>query len=146
MYWYQWGRGQVGWIGRLGLTYTHFILLLFSHSVMSDSATPWTVARQAPLSTRFQEYWSGLPFSTPGESPWPKDQIHISYIGRLIPYCWVTREAHIQITNEKILCIAQGTLLNSLWWPKWKGNSKRGVMCTCIADSLCYTEETNTTL
>ena len=34
-----------------------------SHSVMSDSATPWTVASQAPLSMGFsrQEYWSGLP-------------------------------------------------------------------------------------
>ena len=32
-------------------------------------ATPWTVARQAPLSTGFprQEYWSGLPFSPPGD-------------------------------------------------------------------------------
>ena len=30
-------------------------------------ATPWTVASQAPLSLEFfrQEYWSGLPFSTP---------------------------------------------------------------------------------
>ena len=30
-------------------------------------ATPWTVARQAPLSMGFsrQEYWSGLPFSSP---------------------------------------------------------------------------------
>ena len=29
--------------------------------------TPWTVARQAPLSTEFrsQGYWSGLPFPTP---------------------------------------------------------------------------------
>ena len=32
-----------------------------SCSVMSDSVTPWTVARQAPLSMEFsrQEYWSG---------------------------------------------------------------------------------------
>ena len=31
-------------------------------------ATPWTVARQAPLSMGFhrQEYWSGLPFPAPG--------------------------------------------------------------------------------
>ena len=31
-------------------------------------ATPWTVARQAPLSMEFsrQEYWNGLPFSSPG--------------------------------------------------------------------------------
>ena len=33
--------------------------------------TPWTVAHQAPLSTEFsrQEYWSGLPFPTPGDLP-----------------------------------------------------------------------------
>ena len=31
--------------------------------------TPWTVAHQAPLSLGFsrQEYWNGLPFSTPGD-------------------------------------------------------------------------------
>ena len=30
-------------------------------------ATPWTAARQAPLSMGFfrQEYWSGLPFPSP---------------------------------------------------------------------------------
>ena len=33
------------------------------------SATPWTIAHQAPLSMEFsrQEYWSGLPFPTPGD-------------------------------------------------------------------------------
>ena len=32
--------------------------------------TPWTVARQAPLSMRSsrQEYWSGLPFPSPGDT------------------------------------------------------------------------------
>ena len=36
-------------------------------------ATPWTVAYQAPLSMGFsrQEYWSGLPFSSPGDLPNP---------------------------------------------------------------------------
>ena len=40
---------------------------------MSDSATPWTVARQAPLSMGFpkQEYWSRLPFPPPGDLPDP---------------------------------------------------------------------------
>ena len=35
---------------------------MLSHCVTSDSATPWTVARHAPLSMGFsrQEYWSGL--------------------------------------------------------------------------------------
>ena len=34
-------------------------------------ATPWTVAYQASLSVGFsrQEYWSGLPFSSPGDLP-----------------------------------------------------------------------------
>ena len=38
-------------------------------SVVSDSATPESVARQAPLSMEFsrQEYWSGLPFPSPGD-------------------------------------------------------------------------------
>ena len=33
--------------------------------------TPWMVARQAPLSMEFsrQEYWSGLPFPSPGDLP-----------------------------------------------------------------------------
>ena len=35
--------------------------------------TPWTVARQAPLSMEFsrQEYWSGLSFPSPGDLPDP---------------------------------------------------------------------------
>ena len=33
--------------------------------------TPWTVAHQAPPSMGFsrQEYWSGLPFPSPGDLP-----------------------------------------------------------------------------
>ena len=42
-----------------------------SQSVVSDSATPRTVAHQAPLPMGFsrQEYWSGLPFTSPGDLP-----------------------------------------------------------------------------
>ena len=34
-------------------------------------ATPWTAICQAPLSMDFsrQEYWSGLPFPSPGDLP-----------------------------------------------------------------------------
>ena len=44
-----------------------------SRSVVSDSATLWTVAHHAPLSMGFsrQEYWSGLPFPPPGDLPDP---------------------------------------------------------------------------
>ena len=36
-------------------------------------AIPWTVAYQTPLSMGFsrQEYWSGLPFPSPGDLPDP---------------------------------------------------------------------------
>ena len=49
-------------------------IMLLSRSFISDSfATPWTAARQAPLSVGFsrQEYWSGLPFPSPGDLPNP---------------------------------------------------------------------------
>ena len=43
----------------------------FSH--VQVFATQWTIAYKAPLSTEFssQEYWSGLPFLSPGDLPNP---------------------------------------------------------------------------
>ena len=37
------------------------------------TVTPWTAAHQAPLSMGFsrQEFWSGLPFPSPGDLPYP---------------------------------------------------------------------------
>ena len=42
-------------------------------SVTSDSATSWAVTHQVPLSIAFprQEYWSGLPFPSPGDLSHP---------------------------------------------------------------------------
>ena len=42
-------------------------------------ATPWTVAYQAPPAMGFsrQEYWSGLPFPSPGDLP---DQKHLCFL------------------------------------------------------------------
>ena len=50
-----------------------YVCVCVSCSVTSDSATPWTVAHQAPLSMGFpkQECCSGLPFPTPGDHPDP---------------------------------------------------------------------------
>ena len=47
-----------------------FVAVL-NHSVLSDSATPWSVAHQVPLFMGFprQEYWSGLPFPSLGDLP-----------------------------------------------------------------------------
>ena len=48
---------------------------LFSEVVLVTHScpTPWTVAHQVPLSIGFsrQEYWSGLPFPSPGDLPEP---------------------------------------------------------------------------
>ena len=46
-----------------------YVLSCLSHVRLF--ATPWTVAHQASLSTGFsrQEYWSGLPFPSPGDLP-----------------------------------------------------------------------------
>ena len=58
--WYQlWPKGGV------------FVLSCFS--CVQLFATLWTAAHQAPLSIGFsrQEYWSGFPFSSPGDLPDP---------------------------------------------------------------------------
>ena len=48
-----------------------------SHSVMSDSATLWTIACQAPLSMELssQAYWSGLQFCSLGHIPDAKTKL-----------------------------------------------------------------------
>ena len=55
---------------------------VLSQSVMSDSATPWTVAHQAPLSMGFFQArileWVTIPFSK-GSSQ-PKDRTWVSHI------------------------------------------------------------------
>ena len=59
--------------------------------------TPWTVARQVPLSMGLprQEYWSGLPFPTPWDLPnpyllwllhWHADSSPLSHLGSHIIY------------------------------------------------------------
>ena len=50
---------------------THNIVKSLSHVRLF--VIPWTVAYQAPLSMEFsrQEYWSGLPFPSPGDLPHP---------------------------------------------------------------------------
>ena len=54
---------------------------------MSDSfVTPGAVTHQAPLSMGFprQEYWSGLPFPSPGDPPNPEmEPVSPALVGRL---------------------------------------------------------------
>ena len=57
--------------------------------------TPWTVANQAPLSMGFsrQEYWSGLPFLSPGDLPDPGLEPRSPALAGRIFTDWATREA-----------------------------------------------------
>ena len=67
-----------------------------SLSFVQLSMAPWTVAHQASLSMGFprQEYWSGLPFPSPGDLPtqgsnlsllcllhWQADSLLMSHLG-----------------------------------------------------------------
>ena len=58
-------------------------------------ATPWTVAYQAPRSMEFsrQEYWSGLPFPSPGHLPVPFTKIPLLKPNHL-------PESHLQLPSH----------------------------------------------
>ena len=56
------------------MRYRHSCYVVVYRSVVSDSfAIPWTVACLTPLFMEFsrEEYWSGLPFPSPGDLPNP---------------------------------------------------------------------------
>ena len=91
-----------------------------SCSVVSDSATPWAVAHQAPLSVGFsrQEHWSGLPFPSPGDLPDPgmepclPSRLHC----RLMLYHRATwKEGHLGRERGDEKECHEGTSLE-VWW------------------------------
>ena len=78
------------------------------------SCIPWTVAHQAPLSMGFprQEYWSGLPFPSPGDLPdpriklaldWQVDSLPLSHLRSPIPYQYLTLFFYSHPTRCKVL-------------------------------------------
>ena len=58
-----------------------YVLSCFSHVQLC--AALWTAALQAPPSMGFsmQDYWSGLPFPSPGDLPDPRIEWAFSLIG-----------------------------------------------------------------
>ena len=117
----------------------------WSRSVMSDSATPWTVVHQVPPSMGFsrQEYWSGLPFPSPGESFWPRDQTQVSLITGRCFNLWATREAPKKqkgrlylcpVLNEWMLLMAV-PLISGMWWGA--GSCFGVCVCVCLCVSVC---------
>ena len=66
-----------------------------SRSVVADSATSWTVTRQAPLSLQFsrQEFWSGLPFPSPLHRKDSPNQVKIYGVFKLSKKLAESKEA-----------------------------------------------------
>ena len=73
--------------------------------------TPWPVAYQGPLSMGFsrQEYWSGLPFPSPGDLLNPGVEPWVSRIAGRRSTIWATREALIKgsIWRVQLSSVAQ---------------------------------------
>ena len=75
------------------------LLLLFSSSVMSDSVTPWTAARQAPLS--FTISWSLYKLMSI-ESVMPSNHFVLCHSLLLLPSIFPSIRV---FSNESALCI-----------------------------------------
>ena len=91
---------------------------VLSHSVVSNSATPWTVAHQAPLSMKFsrQGYWSGLPFPIPGELPDPGIEpvsLHLLHCRQILyrRASWEARGFHKLLLTFTILEFVEMSLM-----------------------------------
>ena len=69
----------------------------FSHIQLF--VTPWAVTCHAPLSVEFsrQEYWSGLPFPTPGDLLNPKIEPEFLIFPALSGRFFTTRATQIKI-------------------------------------------------
>ena len=96
--------------GRNGICFFHSIIdqwLILNACICACTfnhvwlfVTPWTVARQAPLSVGFsrQEYWSGMPFPPPGDIPDPgiePEYPAFPSLEGMFFTSWATREALI---------------------------------------------------
>ena len=74
---------------------------------MSDSATAWTVDRQAPLSMGFSrpEYWSGLPCPPPGGLPDPEMEPESSALaGRFFTTDLPGKHLFSELRHDKSTC------------------------------------------
>ena len=76
-----------------------YLCMLSHFSGVQLFVTPWTVALQASLSMEFsrQEYWSGLPFPSPGDLLNPGTELRLPHC-RQILYHWATRQALRQLS------------------------------------------------
>ena len=80
--------------------------------------TPWTVACQAPLSMGFsrQEYWSGLPFPSPGDLSHPgiESRSLTLQADSLLTELWGKPRSGIAGSKDKCTCISVAAAAKSL--------------------------------
>ena len=82
---------------------------MLSHfSCVQLFVTPWTVAYQAPPSMEFsrQEYWSGLPFPSPGHLPDPGIELRTA----------AGRQIFLFTTEDQIKLLANPIILKCKLW------------------------------
>ena len=89
---------------------------LHSLSRVQLFATPWTVAHQASLSMGFsrQEYWSGLPFPSPGDLPDPG----IKPKSPILQADALTSEPPGMVNTEIKLIIFRNSIKSKFTWPR----------------------------
>ena len=73
------------------------------HTYTNIYVTPWTVAHQAPQCMGFsrQEYWSELPFPSPGDLPNPGMEHKSPALAGRFFTIWATMETHIYMYEIK---------------------------------------------
>ena len=114
-----------------------YISVSVSLTVTSDSATPWTVAHQAPLSMEFsrQEYWSGCCFLPQGIFPSQGSNLGLPHHKRFL-YRLTTREAHIYIYACVLSHFSCVCLFETLWTVACQASLFIGFYCTSTLWSL----------
>ena len=98
-----------------------YVCVLNCFSCVQLFATLWTVVHQAPLSMGFsgQEYWSALPFLSPGDPPnpginlclscllrWLAGSVPLALPGKPIhPYRYSQTHTYIRMITRVCLCL-----------------------------------------
>ena len=82
-------------------------------------ATPWTATYQATLTMGFprQEYWSGLPFPSPGDLPDPGTKLHLllwQVDSLLLSYPYTTTGKTIAFSRRAFISKVMSLLFNIL--------------------------------
>ena len=120
-------------------------MVVLPGSVASNSANSWTVAWQVPLFMEFsrQEYWTGLPFPTPGALPdpqiepphllsllhWWTDSLPLSHLGSFL--VMVPHRYYINLVLQHCILSSLTTENHSLFF------SVLPCVCLCALSLSC---------